>query len=166
MATVFEKLHLKDHDEIVVLNAPPSFESELASLAGVRVRRSLTGVTRIAFALTFVRTQKDLDGLAGAIAKKAEGDAIVWFAYPKGTSKKFTTDINRDHGWDALGNAGFETVRLIAIDQDWSAKRLRRAEFIKSLTRDQAWAMSAVGKEKAAKAAKAPKGSKGAKGRR
>lgn len=154
MVTVFEKLNLKDHDEIVVLSAPPSFEPELAGLAGVRVRRSLTGVTRIAFALAFVQTQKDLDGLAGTIATKAEGDAIVWFAYPKGTSKKFATDINRDRGWDALGKAGFETVRLIAIDEDWSAKRLRRAEFIKALTGDRAWA------------SKDAKGSKGAKGRR
>src|SRR5262245_20463894 len=172
MATVFDKLNLKNHDDIVVLNAPATFEPELGRLESVRVRRSLSGVAKIAFALAFVQTQKDLDALAGPIASKAEGDAIVWFAYPKGTSKKFTTDINRDHGWDALGKAGFETVRLVAIDEDWSAKRLRRAEYIKSLTRGPEWAMSAVGKEKAgskgAKGAKAPKakGSKGPKGAR
>jgi hypothetical protein len=174
MATVFEKLNLKDHDDIVVLNAPATFEPELTRLGGVRVRRSLGGVTKIAFALAFVQTQKDLDAVAGTIAKMAEGDAIVWFAYPKGTSKKFTTDINRDHGWEALGKAGFETVRLIAIDEDWSAKRLRRAKYIKSLTRGPEWAMSAEGRKKASKApaakapkeAKAPKtkGSKGSKG--
>jgi hypothetical protein len=150
MANVFDKLNLKDHDDIVVLNAPPTFEPELTRLDGVRVRRGLGGVTKIAFALAFVQTQKDLDAVASTVAKKAEGDAIVWFAYPKGTSKKFTTDITRDHGWDALGKAGFETVRLIAIDEDWSAKRLRRAEFIKSLTRGPGWAMSAVGKERTA----------------
>lgn len=150
MATVFDKLNLKDHDDIVVLGAPLSFEPELARLDGVRVRRGLTGVTTITFALAFVQNQRELDAIAGSIATKAKGDAIIWFAYPKATSKTFTTDISRDHGWDALGKAGFETVRLIAIDDDWSAKRLRRAEFIKSLTRDPAWAMSRAGKERAA----------------
>jgi hypothetical protein len=169
MPSVFDKLNLKDHDDIVVLNAPSTFEPELAGLQGVRIRRSLGGVTTIAFTLAFVQTKKDLDALAGPIAQKAEGDAIVWFAYPKATSKTFTTDITRDRGWDALGKAGFETVRLIAIDEDWSAKRLRRAEFIKTLTRSPEWAMTAEGKRKASKRAKAAKatkakGSKGSKG--
>jgi hypothetical protein len=31
---------------------------------------------------------------------------------------------------------GFEPVRQIAIDEDWSALRFRRTDFIKSMTRD------------------------------
>jgi hypothetical protein len=30
MATLFEKLNLKDHQEILILNAPESFERELS----------------------------------------------------------------------------------------------------------------------------------------
>ena len=56
-------------------------------------------------------------------------------AYPKGSSKKYQSQINRDHGWDALGHAGFEPVRLVAIDEDWSALRFRRLEFIKNMAR-------------------------------
>src|SRR6185503_9426099 len=51
MATVFDKLQLKDQKEIVVLNAPTSFEPELARLKGVTVKRSLTGVKDILFSL-------------------------------------------------------------------------------------------------------------------
>jgi hypothetical protein len=76
---------------------------------------------------------------------------VVWFAYPKGTSKRYACEINRDTGWAALGQAGFEPVRMVAIDEDWSAVRFRRAEFIKTMTRDRKWAMSKEGKEKAAK---------------
>jgi len=36
MPTVFEKRNLADRDEIVVLNSPPSFETELAGFEGVR----------------------------------------------------------------------------------------------------------------------------------
>jgi hypothetical protein len=38
--------------------------------------------------------------------------------------------VNRDTGWEALQAAGFDTVRLVAIDADWSALRFRRKEHI------------------------------------
>lgn len=151
MASIFEKLNLKDHQEILVVNAPASFEMELSKLKGVAVRRSPKQVSGIAFSLAFVTKQEEVDALAGAIASKAKGDAIVWFAYPKGTSKKYKCDFNRDRGWAALGKAGFEGVRQVAIDEDWSALRFRRAEFIKSMKRDAKRAMSSGGKKKVAK---------------
>jgi hypothetical protein len=151
MATVFDKLQLKDHKEIVVLNAPTSFEPELARLKGVTVKRSLTGVKDILFSLAFVTTQAEADAAIKGVTSRARGDAGVWFAYPKGSSKRYTSTINRDNGWANLGKAGFEAVRMIAIDEDWSAVRFRRAEFIKSMKRDAEWAMSAQGKAKAGK---------------
>jgi len=48
----------------------------------------------------------------------------------------YRCDFNRDTGWVALGEIGFEGVRQIAIDEDWTALRFRRVEFIKTLTRD------------------------------
>jgi hypothetical protein len=135
MATVFEKLNLKDHKQIVVLNSPGSFESELAALKGVDVIRNLKKAKQVTFSLAFVTTPEQIDALASAIARKAEGDAIVWFAYPKGTSKNYKSQIDRDHGWTVLGHEGFEPVRMVAIDEDWSAKRYRRAGFIKNMTR-------------------------------
>jgi hypothetical protein len=38
MATVFAKLNPKDHKQIVVLDSPSSFESELAALEGVTIQ--------------------------------------------------------------------------------------------------------------------------------
>jgi hypothetical protein len=130
---IFDKLNLKNLTKILVLNAPQSFEPELAALHGVSVSRSLRGVAKIEFSLAFVRERKEVDKLAASILKIAEGDPIVWFAYPKGTSKKYKSDINRDNGWQALEQAGFETVRLVAIDADWSALRFRRTNFVKAM---------------------------------
>jgi hypothetical protein len=130
----FAKLNLKDQTEIVVLNAPASFESELKALKDVSVRRDAKGGD-IDFSLAFVTTQKEVDSLGPQVAKKAKGDAVVWFAYPKGSSKKYKSQINRDNGWAVLGKAGFEPVRMVAIDEDWSAVRFRRVEFIKTMTR-------------------------------
>jgi hypothetical protein len=136
MAT-FAKLNVKDQTEIVVLNAPASFEPELKALKGVTVRRDAKGGD-IGFSLAFVITQKDVDAIGAQVAKKAKGDAIVWFAYPKGTSKKYKSQINRDSGWAVMGKAGFEPVRMVAIDEDWSALRFRRVEFIKTMNRPEA----------------------------
>jgi hypothetical protein len=132
MATISEKLNLKDQQEILVLNAPASFEPELARLPVVTIHHHLESVPQIGFSLAFVTRKSEVDALAKKIAARAKGDAIVWFAYPKGTSKKFKCDFNRDTGWDALKAAGFDTVRAIAIDEDWTALRFRRKEFIKS----------------------------------
>lgn len=151
MPGVFDKLQLKEQSEIVVLNAPESFEPELARLKGVKVRQSLDGVKETEFAIAFAKTQPEVDAAVKGITARAKGDALVWFAYPKASSRRYTSTINRDTGWDSLGAAGFEAVRMIAIDEDWSAVRFRRAEFIKSMKRDAKWAMSAAGKAKAGK---------------
>ena len=132
----FAKLNLKDQTEIVVLNAPGSFEPELKSLKGVAVRRDAKGGD-IGFSLAFVTTQKEVDTPGPQVAKKAKGDAVVWFAYPKGSSKKYKSQINRDNGWAVMGKAGFEPVRMVAIDEDWSAVRFRRVEFIKTMNRPE-----------------------------
>ena len=149
--TTFDKLNLKDHKQIVVLNAPESFEPELKTLRGVTVARDLKSAGQIGFSLAFVTKQKEVDTLGKAIAQKAHGDAVVWFAYPKGSSKKYKSEINRDSGWKVMGEAGFEPVRMVAIDEDFSAVRFRRVDFIKTLTRGKEHRMSAQGKARAAR---------------
>ena len=64
------------------------------------------------------------------LPRKAEGDAILWFAYPKGTSKKYKSQIARDHGWNAHGQQDFAPVRMVAIDAlpPHVRRRLHRTE--------------------------------------
>ena len=131
MSSIFEKLNLKQQREILVLNAPPSFESELLGLKDVNVLRDPKHVKVLHFALAFATTQAQVDTLSRVLASKAEGDALLWFAYPKGTSKRYPCEFNRDTGWSALRSEGFDTVRQVAIEEDWSALRFRRVEFIK-----------------------------------
>ena len=76
-------------------------------------------------------TQAQLDRASKTLAAASEGDAVIWFAYPKGTSKRYTCEFNRDSGWKVIVGAGFESVRMVAIDEDWSALRFRRVEFVK-----------------------------------
>ena len=130
MNSLCEKLNLREHREIFVVNAPRSFETALRTLKKVGVRRSLAATTQLTFALTFVKTQPELDRLSAMVVAKSPGDALLWVAYPKGTSKRYTCEFNRDKGWGVLVGSGFDCVRQVAIDEDWSALRFRRIEFI------------------------------------
>jgi hypothetical protein len=147
MSPLFKKLNLSTQSVIHVLNAPESFESELAALDGVTVERTVFGDPL--FALAFVVTQAELDSASAKLAKAMRGDAVLWMVYPKGTSRKYKCEFNRDSGWRVLGAAGFEPVRMVAIDKDWSALRFRRVEHIKAMARDPATAISKAGKRKA-----------------
>lgn len=146
MSALFKKLNLGTQDTILVLSAPKLFEPELAALQGVTVKRTVSGTSR--FAMAFVITQAELDAASRKLAAACTGDAVLWMVYPKGTSKKYKCEFNRDSGWPVLGAAGFEPVRMVAIDADWSALRFRRVEHIKSLTRSPRGAISKEGKRK------------------
>jgi hypothetical protein len=145
MTPLFTKLNLGLHRDILVVNAPDSFEPELSALTGVTIRRDPKRLAEIPFALVFVQTLAEVEAAAKWLPK-AVGDAVIWFAYPKGSSKRYRCEFNRDTGWSAVSAAGFEGVRLISIDDDWSAFRFRRTEFIKSLNRPEPRVSSPAGK--------------------
>jgi|SRR5271170_4955925 len=137
MATLFQKLNLKAQREIVVFNVPASFEAQLAQLVDNKILRNPKKPVAVQFALAFATQQAELDRLSRILGAGAEGDALLWFAYPKGSSKRYTCEFNRDTGWDVIRDRGFDSVRQVAIDEDWSALRFRRVEYIKDSIRHQ-----------------------------
>lgn len=130
MATLFDKLNLKAQTEILVIGAPEFLDNEIKTLERVTVFRSVASVKSISFSLAFCFNKAQVDRLSTDIAAKADRDAVLWFAYPKGTSKTLKCDFNRDTGWDVIRGLGFDSVRLVSMDADWSALRFRRVEFI------------------------------------
>ncbi len=128
---IFKKLNLSTQVEIVILNAPQSFEPVLTKLKGIKVLRDPKKPKGVTFGLAFAVTQTELDRASKILSAASEGDAVLWFAYPKGTSKRYTCEFNRDTGWSVIRGAGFDSVRQVAIDEDWSALRFRRVEYIK-----------------------------------
>ncbi len=150
MTPLFKKLNYKTPAAIVVANAPASFEAELAPMRSIAtVVDGLGKAKQVEFVIVFTTKQAEVDKAADSIAKKVTDDAVVWFCYPKGSSKNYTCEFNRDTGWNRLGELGFEPVRMVAVDADWSALRFRKVEHIKTMTRS--FAMTKKGKEKVAK---------------
>jgi hypothetical protein len=122
---------------------------ELAPLKGVEIGRG--GTRETPFLIALVTTLKEVGAVAKVAKAKTAGDAVVWLAYPKGSSKNYKCDFDRDNRWAALGEAGFEPVRMNAIDEDWSAIRFRRVDFIRAMTRDPKSRLSKKGKARAKK---------------
>lgn len=147
MNATFKKLNYKDQQTLYILNAPDSFSKELNEMRHLAaIKTSLA--KGVKFFMAFVTKQNEVDELSKKVVPLLEGDGIVWFAYPKGSSKKYKCEFNRDNGWAELGKQGFEPVRMVAIDEDWSALRFRRTENIKSMIRSSA--ISETGKKRIA----------------
>lgn len=151
MDAVFKKLNYKGQQQVFALNAPASFDVNLQSIADAAAIKTKVGKTdKINFAIGFAAKQTELDHIVHQVAPKLEGDAILWLCYPKGSSKKYKCDFNRDTGWAVAGQYDLEPVRAVAIDEDWSALRFRKVSFIKTMTRNEKMVLSEAGKQKTA----------------
>lgn len=147
---LFKKLNFKGQEPIVILNAPRSFDAETAAMERyTRIISTEADLAPAGFMMAFVTLQPEVNYLAELLPPLLAGDGILWFCYPKGSSKKYTCNFNRDTGWDALAAAGFEPVRMVAIDEDWSALRFRKVQYIKTMTRS--FARTEAGRAKTAK---------------
>lgn len=136
MTPTFKKLNYKGQEQVLALNPPESFEHELIMMAQeAAIIRTETEMPEIEFALVFVTKQREIDEQVSHLIPKLKGDAVVWFCYPKGSSKKYACDFNRDNGWSGLKKHNLVPVRQVAIDEDWSALRFRKTEYIKIMTR-------------------------------
>jgi hypothetical protein len=155
MNAIFSKLNFKAQPVVYVLDAPASFDAAIGEMRGVtEIRNGLAKAKDITFAIAFASKQKEVDQFADSIAKSVTGDAVIWIAYPKGSSKKLKCEFNRDNGWARMGLHGFEPVRMISIDEDWTALRFRRVEHIKKMTRS--FALTEEGRKKATKSTAKP----------
>lgn len=150
MDPILKKLNIKDQSAGIILNAPDTVSDILkAWSAELKIYHSLLDKSKRAeFVLAFIQSQAQINELVPAIDSKLLTDGLFWIAYPKQSSKRYTCDFNRDKGWEILGKLGYEGVRQIAIDEDWSALRFRKTAFIKSLTRNEKMMLSKEGKDR------------------
>jgi hypothetical protein len=138
MSETFKKLQYKG-GAALVLDAPAEFAPFLKEAgAPEKPETKAAKGAKYPFVLAFVKTGKERDALAPKALSAIEDDGVLWFAFPKKASKKYQTDCSRDAGWDVLGKAGFEPVRQVALDDDWTALRFRAAGRIGKMTRSRA----------------------------
>lgn len=127
--SLLKKLHIKPGMRLLILNAPESYLDRLGAAAnGQPIDTSPSGQYDVIQA--FVHNRAEVDQLTPVVLLALKTGGLLWMTYPKGTGK-IKTDIHRDTGWDALNQAGFEGIALIAVDETWSAMRFRPTADIK-----------------------------------
>ena len=136
---LLKKLQHRPDQPVLVLWPPDELTAALDrwEAEGVTVHRRMRGNSP--FVLAFFLSCGEIDERAERVVSLLAGDdATLWLAYPKKSSKRYRTDVGRDDSWQPFGDRGFEPVRQIAIDDDWSAMRFRRTGQIKTMTRSRA----------------------------
>lgn len=147
MNPLLKKLNYKNQERILILNSPNEFHKSMAEIKmETEVDRNENTANNYVFVLIFVKSCNEIIRITGKLEEFTAPSAILWFAYPKKSSKKYKSDINRDDGWQPIGDLGYEPVRQVAIDDDWSALRFRKAEEIKTMKRSSSMAISKEGK--------------------
>jgi len=111
----------KFKDKGIVINAPTNLEAEFVKL-GFSTKFKVNELSKNT--LVFINNSKEFLSFLGTDLKDVEPDSVLWFAYPKGTSK-IKTDINRDTLRKTGEEFGITAVAAISIDNIWSALRFR-----------------------------------------
>ncbi len=133
MKNLLDKLNYKGQSRIALINAEEEFKISLSNeLKDVIIDSDIDPRFPYSFIILFVRNSSEVDRYSPMVLHNLMADGILWFCYPKKRSKKYKSDIDRDHGWSVLNNSGLHGVRMISIDEDWSALRFRNIRFIKS----------------------------------
>jgi len=135
-ASLAHRLRLPVTGSILVLNAPGEFRNTLGD-PPVEVHDTPRGI--YAFVLAFVLDRAAAAAVLPAALGAFDGEGMLWVAYPKKSSHRYASDLDRDLAASLLGPFGYEPVAQIAVDDDWSALRFRRTGSIPHLTRSFAY---------------------------
>lgn len=143
MDELLKKMNYKG-GTILVADAPKEFASVLGgwkSEAGVRQIKAgkpsaeggasdeviadgvITDGAAVPFLLVFAASEAEVKARIPPLAPHVGPGTVFWVAFPKKTSPRYSSDINRDILWKLMEPLGFRPNRNVAIDDDWSALR-------------------------------------------
>ncbi|TES48881.1 DUF3052 family protein [Halalkalibacterium halodurans] len=146
---VIKKLQLKDTEQpILILNAPKEYEDVIQDFPQEVHKEA----KEEAYPLiqVFGTTNEALQEATMKIFSKLAENGLLWLCYPKKSSKTYRgSNCSRETVAQLLAEAGFEPVRQVAIDDDWSALRFKHVDTIKTMTRS--FAVTEAGKKRTEK---------------
>lgn len=133
MTDLLVKLNYKSQERIAIINGPEEFMSYVAGrLENVLIDKHIDPRYPYSYIILFVKSVLEVNKITPAALHNLTADGVLWYCYPKKSSKKYKPDLDRDHGWKALTDTGFQGVRMVSVDEDWSALRFRNVKYIKS----------------------------------
>lgn len=146
MHEVERKLQKKDHEApIWLVDMPNELEDLFESFASPIVHKDKHEL--YVMIMVFGTKVVDLQRKAREVLPKLSEDGLLWICYPKKSSKRYKgSNCGRNEMIGLLADEGYETVRQVAVSEDWSALRYRNASKIKKMKRS--FAVTEEGKKK------------------
>jgi hypothetical protein len=121
--SVSQKLLLKPGHVFLLVNPPPGYMDRIGAIPdGVTVVHQTKGSADVVQA--FVTSQKQLEQVVPSLKPHLKPGGLLWVTYPKGTSA-LASDLNRDTIWKYAKTVGMDAVAMFAVDETWSAMRLK-----------------------------------------
>lgn len=144
---IIKKLQFKDRgQQVLILNSPLEFAGIIKSFSE-EVHKEVKNDHEYEFIQVFATTNEKLKSLALKAEQVLKEDGLFWLCYPKKTSKTYKgSNCSRETVGATLAEIGYEPVRQVAIDEDWSALRFRKVENIKKMIRK--FAVTEEGKQR------------------
>jgi hypothetical protein len=118
---VAERLQVKGERRLAVVGASAALEK---TVGAAKARADLA---RADVVLLFASDRAGLEARLPDVLENVQDAAILWIAYPK-LSSGLAADLSRDIIHALAPKYGLDTVSQIAIDEDWSALRLKRVK--------------------------------------
>jgi len=123
--TIAEKLHLKENQRFLLLNEPKDYRSRLVSLpSGVAIDNKIPASGTYDIVQIFITSFRELETTLARLKSLLKANGALWVSYPK-LSSKAASDIDRDKIAEFAVSKGLRPVALFAIDDTWSALRLK-----------------------------------------
>jgi hypothetical protein len=121
--SITQKLFIRENDRVLLVNEPQGYKDRLGKLPkNVSLVSKPSG--QLDFIQVFISSKSELESQLDRLKPFLKPQGLLWVTYPKGTSKK-KTDVNRDVIREYAESTGLQAVALVAVDETWSALRLK-----------------------------------------
>ena len=121
ISPTLRKLRYRPGARVGLHGAPAGFEAEVISAN--EVVRAKAGEKNLDVVQAFFTRKTDLERQLSVLKASLGPGAILWLCYPKG--RALGTDLNRDVIREIANKRGLQTVAIVAVDQVWSALRVK-----------------------------------------
>lgn len=115
---LLHKLQIQAGTKLWLINVPQGIAEEItagAEVEPVHEKDAYDGV------LAFFDSVAEVEAMAPRILAEMPPDGLLWIAYRTGQADGQSSGLDGDTGWSPLEGAGWNPVRQVALDEDWSA---------------------------------------------
>ena len=124
-----KKLRLVAGQSVVALNTDDRHLTTMRP-APVEIKTSLEPGRIYDVVILFVASTDELRRLGSAAVRATSPGGMLWIAYPKGAAADLPATpmwVRRDVLGEITAEKGYKPVAFVAVDDDWTALRFKRA---------------------------------------